>query len=81
MRHETFTMSRPRTVEELLFHWPQVVRLATNDWAKGFALSIARQSRRRNWKPTPRQICIMQRMVAELFQHRGDDFDLIEVGA
>lgn len=74
--HHTF--ARPRTIEELMFHWPTVVRLAENDWAKSFASSIAKQSRRRNWRPTPKQLGIMQRMVTDLFIHRGDDFDVIE---
>lgn len=79
MKHATFPNTRQRSVDELLFHWPAVVRLAENDWAKDFAKSIAMQSRRRHWKPTPKQIGIMQRMVADLFIHTGqEDCDLIE---
>ena len=75
----------PRTVDELLWSWPSVCQSATTEWAKDFARSIASQSRRRNWKPSPKQHQLMQRLVNELYQHRGDfdggdDFDLIERG-
>lgn len=78
-----------RPVDELLWSWPTVCKAATNEWAKGFARSIAGQSRRRNWKPSPKQHAIMNRMVAELYRTRGrvsggaddgPDIDLIEEG-
>lgn len=70
----------PHKVEELLFHMPTVARVATSDWAKGFAQSIARQSRRRGWHPSPKQEALMRRLVAELFhaQEGDDDAQLIE---
>lgn len=68
-----------RPVDELLWSWPTVCKVATNDWAKSFAQSIHRQSRRPNWMPTPKQHVLMQRMVAELYRHIDDDGDLIEV--
>lgn len=74
-------MMAPRTTEELLFHWSAVVQRAKNTWAKDFAASIAKQSRRRGWKPTPKQAALMQRMVSELFihaDHGEDDLTLIE---
>lgn len=76
------TQSLP-PVEELLWSWPTVCKAATNDWAKSFALSIARQSRRKNWKPSPKQHALMMRMVNEVYRHRGDfdgkdDFEVIE---
>lgn len=76
-------MSALLPVDEILWSWPTVCEKATNEWAKGFALSIARQSRRRSWKPTPKQHRMMQRMVIELYQQRDDfdgagDFSLIE---
>lgn len=69
-----------RSVDELLWSWPTVCKVATNDWAKSFAQSIQRQSRRPNWMPSPKQHVLMNRMVAELYQHSddGDDLDLIE---
>lgn len=76
-------MDRPRTAEECLFHWPTVLRLATDEWAKGFAASIAKQSQRPRWQPTDKQLSLMRRMVGELFSHPvhrpdGDDVQLIE---
>lgn len=70
-----------RSTEELLFHWSAVVKQATNAWAKDFAASIAKQSRRRGWNPTPKQAALMQSMVSDLFLHSDqgeDDFSLIE---
>ncbi|MTH34432.1 hypothetical protein GL279_07460 [Paracoccus limosus] len=72
-----------RPLDELLWSWPTVCKAATNDWAKSFAQSIQRQSRRPNWMPTPKQHVLMQRMVAEVYRQRGDfddcdDFPLIE---
>ncbi len=81
MKHATFPCTRERTVDELLFHWSAVIQRAETDFARGFAKSIAGQSRRRGWKPTPKQLPIMQSMVADLFRESGneeDDFDLIE---
>lgn len=65
----------PSEVERLLFHWPHVVRLAENDWAKDFAKSIVLQSRRRNWRPSAKQYEIMRRMVSELFTHAHEESD------
>ncbi len=67
-----------RSIEEALFHMPAVARLATNEWAKGFAESIVRQSRRRGWQPSAKQLALMQKMAAELFTRRDDDGALIE---
>ncbi|MGF6859662.1 hypothetical protein ABIE69_000209 [Rhodobacteraceae bacterium MBR-64] len=75
MKHVTFPTA-PRNVDELLFHWPAVIRLAETDFAKCFALSIAKQSRRRGWKPSPKQLGIMRAMVSELFAI--DDCEVIE---
>ena len=78
-------MNRQLSVDELLWSWPTVCKAASNDWAKGFALSIMRQSKRRNWQPSPKQHALMNRMVNEGYPHRGhfdgcDDFDLIDRG-
>ena len=70
-----------RTLDEVLHHWPAVVARAENDWAKGFALSIHQTCVRRGWQPSPKQMALMQMMVAQLFAHAGDDdFPLIEGG-
>jgi hypothetical protein len=66
-------MNRP--VEVLLHHLPAVAR-STRKWDADFARSVLRQSRRRSWKPTPKQLGVMQRMVGELFNE--DDIDVIE---
>ena len=56
--------------EILTLRWPRVVRQVmaddSDDWLKGFVRSIARQGKRKSWKPTPRQASIMRRLVAEL---------------
>jgi hypothetical protein len=67
-----------RSIEEALHHMPTVARLATNAWAKSFAESIVKQSRRRGWRPSAKQQALMQRMVSELFNHRDDGGALIE---
>lgn len=68
-------------IERLLHHMPTVAAHAENEWAAGFARSICRQSRRRGWKPSPKQLPLMRRLVSDLFAHAGNeegDFDVIE---
>lgn len=60
-------------VERLIWHMPTVAERATDPWAKSFATSIARQSRRRGWRPTPKQAAMMRRLVSDLFTYGGDD--------
>lgn len=64
-------------VDELLWSWPTVCKSAKDEWARGFALSIAKQSKRPNWAPSPKQHALMQRMVRDLYRD-GNDFDVIE---
>lgn len=66
---------RERTADECLFHWQTICRVAKDKWATDFAHSIAKQSRRRGWKPTPKQLAFMRRMVSDLFLYRADDDD------
>ena len=66
-----------RSVEELSFHMSAVAQHAEPTWVKGFAASIIRQSRSHNWKPSLKQIGVMDRLVADLFTE-PDDFELIE---
>lgn len=71
----------PAEVERLLHHMPTVASLAENEWAAGFAKSIARQSHRPGWNPTPKQLSMMRKLVADLFAHGpdiGGDTDVIE---
>lgn len=66
-----------RNVEELIFHMGAVHRQAENGWAKNFAASILKQAKRRNWRPSPKQIGIMRKLVSELFSE-PDEIEVIE---
>jgi len=72
----------PYEVERLLHHMPAVAASAQNDFARGFAVSVSRQSRRKGWWPSPKQLPVMRSLVSDLFAHNGQDdggdFDLIE---
>lgn len=59
----------PRSVDECLFHFSAIARTSTDRWAKEFATSILRQSRRKGWRPTDRQLGLMRKLVSELFTH------------
>ena len=70
-------------LERLLHHMAAVRDSAENEWAAGFAKSILGQSRRRAWKPSPKQLSMMRKLVADLFAYGVDqgeegDFELIE---
>lgn len=52
-------------LKQYLSVWPTVMREATDDWAKEFALSIWRQSGEPQWMPTLKQSRVMRRMVRE----------------
>ncbi len=41
-------------------------RISRDDWGFGFTLSILRHSKRRDWKPSEKQLSAMRRLVAEL---------------
>jgi hypothetical protein len=71
----------PSNVDELLFHMPTVARAAKSGWAKDFAGSVLRQSRRRGWQPSEKQLAVMRKLVGEMFYCPGsadDDVTLIE---
>jgi len=59
-------------VEVLLHHLPSVAAKAENEWAVEFASSIVWQSKRPNWHPSPKQIGIMRRLVADLLTEDAD---------
>ena len=63
----------PDEIERLLHHMPVVGQRAGNTWANGFALSVVKQARRRNWKPSPKQLSMMRSLVSDLFAHAGED--------
>ena len=52
-------------VDRLLFSWGRVIASASG-WTRGFALGIQRDRKKPGWTPTPRQLALMQRLVAEL---------------
>ena len=65
----------------LTFRWPKVVRRAVavgDEWEAGFAKSIARQGKRKSWRPTHRQAHVMRRMVDELSAAPEPEIDVIE---
>lgn len=71
-RREFAKPGETEEVERLLHHWPLVMRKATDDWAKGFAASVWKQSIRRGWHPSPKQMGLMRKMVRELFAQGAD---------
>ncbi|RJL18655.1 hypothetical protein [Paracoccus siganidrum] len=73
-------------VDDLLFSWGRVIANARG-WERGFALSIQRARRRPDWRPSHKQLAVMERLVAATRQDRGvighdddlpDDVTLIE---
>ncbi|MFN3275826.1 MAG: hypothetical protein ACK41U_14280 [Paracoccus sp. (in: a-proteobacteria)] len=65
-------------IDRLLFSWPRVIADASG-WSRGFALSIQRDRKKPDWRPSDRQLSVMRRLVAELPQTVGEaDPDLIE---
>lgn len=65
-------------IDRLLFSWPRVIADASG-WSRGFALSIQRDRKKPDWRPSARQLSVMRRLVAELPQTVGEaDPDLIE---
>ena len=69
-------------LERLIHHMPAVASRASSDWAANFAKSIMRQSRRKGWSPSPKQLSIMRELVSDLFRgdgnEEGDDLQVIE---
>ena len=69
-------------LERLIYHMPTVARRTSNKWASGFAKSIVRQSRRKGWSPSPKQLSIMRELVSDLFRgdgnEEGDELQVIE---
>lgn len=74
-------MASAAEIERLLFFMPSVALHAEKTWAKDFALSVSKQSRRRNWTPSHKQLSVMRGLVSDLFAHSSDDggdLELIE---
>lgn len=74
MRHVSFPAT-PDEIERLLHHLPAVEQAARSGFAQSFAASVLKQSRRRGWKPSEKQLGIMRKLVSELFTHGRDDED------
>ncbi len=75
-------MTAPRNVDELVFHMPTIEGRAENARAREFAASIRMQARRRNWRPSEKQLGMMRRLVSDLFSEPDNDEPiLIEEGS
>lgn len=54
-------------VDELLFSWGRVIAWAkthASKWEAGFALSIQRDRKRPNWRPSHKQLAVMHQLKA-----------------
>lgn len=75
-------MRQQRSLDELLHHMKSLARQVDNDWEANFARSTLRHAKRPDWRPSGKQLLIMQRMVSEMFVRGGaqenDDLDLID---
>lgn len=72
-----------RELDEIItYRWPLVIRRAmaegSDEWLKGFVLSIARHGKRPNWRPSQKQEQIMRRLVSELGTAPDASFNPIE---
>lgn len=63
----------PSELERLLWHMPNVARHATSEFARGFAQSVLKQSQRRAWRPSAKQLPIMRELVSDLFRNGGNE--------
>lgn len=68
---------RPHSIDELIWHMGPVSRdLREPDRVRAFAAKMAALERKRNWKPSPKQVAWMRRIVAERMS-KGD-FELFD---
>lgn len=72
-----------RELDQMLtIYWPRVLRRVmadgSDEWAKGFARSIARDGKRASWRPSVKQEQIMRRMVSELGTAPEAELEVIE---
>lgn len=69
----------PAETDRLLYHMGSVIKHADSDWARNFAMSVLRQSKRRTWQPSPKQLNVMRSLVSDLFRpEQPGDLQLIE---
>lgn len=71
--------------EVLTLRWPKVLRrvmadVNADDFAKGFARSIAKNGKRPEWKPSARQEWIMRQMLADYSGPLEPEPELFERG-
>lgn len=80
MTYYTRSIAPSDEIERLVHYMVTISEKSANEWSRTFAVSILRQSRRRNWKPSPKQLTMMRRLVSDLFAHGygGGDIDVIE---
>lgn len=76
-------IASPDEIERLLHHMSTVASQSGNDWSRGFALSVTKQSKRKGWAPSPKQLGMMRTLVSDLFAYgpdadQGGDVQLIE---
>ncbi len=61
-------------LERLLFHMPACVQRARSEWMRDFAADMAKRAHWPNFKPTQKQIEVMQGMVDDLFPQSRQEF-------
>ena len=69
-------MSGPQ-IERLLFHMPVCAERAATAWGRQFAADMAKRAHWRNFKPTRKQVEVMQGLVDDLFPG-SDGSELVE---
>lgn len=60
-------------VERLLFHMPANAERAPTAWRRQFAADMAKRAHWRKWRPSGKQIEVMQGMVDDLFAIRTQE--------
>ena len=67
-------MSRP---VEVLLHHMRSTASSQVEWEADFARSVLRQAKRPGWKPSAKQLTIMERLVSEMF-NETDELEVLE---
>ena len=69
-------------VERILIrYWPTVMRhvmAGSDDVLKGFVVSIAHQAKRKDWRPSERQLSLMRRLINEIIYQENSQMELFE---
>lgn len=66
-------------VRRVLDAWPNILRLATDPWAKEFAYSVWKQAgNNQRWMPSAKQFATMRVMVRQVDVQSDDEVVLIE---